>query len=592
MFYFKKRSCDIIVKSGAVPLLVNQLENEKFLSYENTEEVLKCLNKISIENPQILFKQKGFFENLLSCIEKLNNLESKRCKTALFLLSNIFRKATSNNFNDLSGSFKKIKSLMEDTKNEDSLSNLMTCYSNLLDRFYLQDDKLKKIILNGEIIQLLIHKMDIFENETSLIFKFFTMIIQSFKDPSILISDYFLKNGILHKLTMIFDKNEKYDQLSINNIKKKDDLYSDIFNFLNSLIPTYSNSEDFSNIIKNAYHVWKWEDDFHNFTPYDENSTKSMETAYLERKDIIENFNILGVAYNINLKEMKQYNTQSGVMRNIVRDPIPIKYIEQECEFNDQMNSKYPSLMKTSKINIPKEYSKVLKAIIMIGINCTNDNIIRIISSIVFRLIDYMNINGVELNNIKEEILDYLSKNIKLKDKMIMNNNLLLLNMIIEIESKLSKEDIAKIDSTTILEELNINDQFLEDLKLLENDNFFKLNSKKFQKEIIYSDRDKSLIQLSKEFDIKWFEILKLFNKGGILKKAMLESGFVKKFIKFYSKNNKAIDEFFGENIKALKNILTILKSIFSDNGVNNEKYFPINKKNLLGIYFFKKRTI
>lgn len=80
------RSCPIVVSSGSVPKIVTLLKEKTSASL--TEELLKCLDKISIENPEVLMTI-GIVPILLQCLAIFN--ESLKL-AALRVVSNLCRR--------------------------------------------------------------------------------------------------------------------------------------------------------------------------------------------------------------------------------------------------------------------------------------------------------------------------------------------------------------------------------------------------------------------------------------------------------------------------------------------------------------------
>jgi hypothetical protein len=60
------RSCPVVVSNGAVPKFISLLKGRS--SAPLVEELLKCLDKISIENPEVLMVD-GFVPILLECLQ-------------------------------------------------------------------------------------------------------------------------------------------------------------------------------------------------------------------------------------------------------------------------------------------------------------------------------------------------------------------------------------------------------------------------------------------------------------------------------------------------------------------------------------------
>lgn len=80
------RSCPVIVQNNGVPKFITLLKE-----YSNpalVEELLKCLDKISIENPQVLMVD-GFVPRLLECLQTFN--EALKI-SALKVVSNLCRR--------------------------------------------------------------------------------------------------------------------------------------------------------------------------------------------------------------------------------------------------------------------------------------------------------------------------------------------------------------------------------------------------------------------------------------------------------------------------------------------------------------------
>ncbi len=63
------RSCPVVVQNNAVPKFISLLKGESNAAL--VEELLKCLDKISIENPQVLMVD-GFVPRLLECLQTFN----------------------------------------------------------------------------------------------------------------------------------------------------------------------------------------------------------------------------------------------------------------------------------------------------------------------------------------------------------------------------------------------------------------------------------------------------------------------------------------------------------------------------------------
>jgi hypothetical protein len=149
------------------------------------------------------------------------------------------------------------------------------------------------------------------------------------------------------------------DSISIRSLTASDELVKDTLFLLQSMLPKVQ-SRDLELVYPEikTVHKWQWEDDYHNFSNYDEHSASLLEERY-KAGDSNYTIRIRNSSYKVDFNNMKQYNASTQVMRNVQRDPIWTKYTRRVIsttappeETHDDESESPKSSPKEKKSNI------------------------------------------------------------------------------------------------------------------------------------------------------------------------------------------------------------------------------------------------
>lgn len=550
-------SCPQVISFGAVPVLIEQLK-DKNLNSELAEDVLKCLDKISIENPQVLLKEKDFITTLINSIEKLRLFSNGLVKPALSLISNLFRKLNPNNFNDVAPAFPTLSTLFDSTEEETEL--VCQCFAYLLDKFSEDEKKIKEIISKG-LIPNSVSRLNTATSSKNYIIKLLAKICLILPSASILLC----KEGVIKAIQGLLSPQDSLfnGESSLSSLIASDLLLNDSLYLLKNLLPPLSGQDIFS-VNSEPEHKWQWEDDFHNFTEYDQIASGVMEKAFLSKSNNCQ-VTIMKKVYDIDLVKMQQYNKQSRLMRNVVRNPIPLSFKRGEISSPSLKDKNFTSNFKKQKTQYPivysndiaKEFGKsteilkqlftlLLDPLLQISSSSVNMDVKQDCSIILGRMFFFSNEETLKLVN-TNRIIGYLSKvlNTGRKDQVIVSHSLLIADILInfskgQFEMNLVREGFTQIVKDIINSRSQGNPENGKQMALL-SERFLAQSLLKTKEEV--TEQEKKLFVYCKtlkegqEADLKG--LISLFSGEMISKFQFTKSGFADAMVSYLTKDSK-----------------------------------------------------
>ncbi|KAL9649546.1 hypothetical protein ABK040_003224 [Willaertia magna] len=371
------RSCSVVLQYSPIGTFLEllildnslqklNLQNFIFLNENLLEEIVKCLEKITMEEPMKLLQKENNSEEINDDSEdaesedkspmiillnfiNLPNISNRLKKSIFSIISNVFRKLNlqKNNFEkDLQ---KLIFCLNENLKialdlSINGTSDNLTFLEMIVNCFCYFFEKIKSHnfynkIIPEDFVNLLFDNLNLLNNLQNFkknilqVIIFILNLLINYYDVTKNL--YFLQNEknlniFCNFLNKFLDCNQFYLQKKDENLQNL--MENTIFYFLFKIFPPIKENTLQKtlqlpiNYLLFDKHFYFWEDDYHNWNEYDEKTCEILDLNFKNKKNL-ENIsvNILGRFYKINLIEMKQFSS-ANLMRNIKRDPLPYLY--------------------------------------------------------------------------------------------------------------------------------------------------------------------------------------------------------------------------------------------------------------------------
>lgn len=575
-------SCPVVISSGAVPVLIEQLK-DKNLNSELAEDVLKCLDKISIENPQVLLKEKDFITSLIKSIEKLRLFSNGLVKPALSLIANLFRKLSPNNFNDIAPAIGTLGSLFD--SNEEETDLVCQCFAYLLDKFAEDEKKVKEIISQG-MISSSVARLNTASTSKNSIIKLLSKICFILPSSSIALC----KEGVLKAIQGLLSPQDGIfnGEASLNGLIASDVLLNDTLYLLKNLLPPLSGQDVFI-VNSEPEHKWFWEDDFHNFTEYDQIASSVMEKTFQSKQNNCQ-VTIMKKIYDIDLTKMQQYNKQSRLMRNVTRNPIPFSYKRGDIITPTLKDKNFQSIFKKQKTQYPIVYSTeiakdwgkntdvlkqlftyLLDPLLQVSSSSVSMEVRQDASMILGRMFFLANEDALKLVN-SNRIIGYLSKvlNTGRKDQVIVSHSFLIADILInftkgQFEASLIREGFTQIVKDIINSRSQGNPENGKHMATLA-ERFLGSNLSKVKVDI--TEQEKKLASYCKALkegqDADLNSLVQLFSGDMISKFQFTKSGFAEAMINYltgkdYKEKAKKILNVFMSSPETFKTIINLL---------------------------------
>eukprot|EP00668_Euglena_longa_P002397 GGOE01002776.1.p1 GENE.GGOE01002776.1~~GGOE01002776.1.p1 ORF type:complete len:1892 (-),score=512.93 GGOE01002776.1:169-5844(-) len=360
------RSCRHVVDIGTMPILIKYLslsENNPELA----EEILKSCEKVSVDDPQAIIAAQGAVQAITASMEFT---PAHLHKTTVAILSNVCRKSQQKkaspsrgrkhearpeqDANMLKEVIPALLKLMEQSTSEASrevVERVCTCIANVVDvRGPAPGDaapntRVAHLVKAGVLRQLVrplyqAVKTEQDQKQVGIMLKLLAILCTA--SPS-LVTEFLLCNPSLEPpflkrlVELMLPDSADYSQVLMlpfrtggglfgqtvdPNTGSSSDYIPALLHLLTTMLPSLPPSALCYNHPEMVpQHTWAWEDDYHNFSPYDKNATEALEAAFCRRASNVE-IVVRGMKYTVDLDQMKQRNRSSGVARNVIRHAI------------------------------------------------------------------------------------------------------------------------------------------------------------------------------------------------------------------------------------------------------------------------------
>ncbi|KAL0489515.1 E3 ubiquitin-protein ligase TRIP [Acrasis kona] len=327
---FVPRSCPTVVSCKTVSKLIPIIEQD--ISTDLKEEILKCFDKISIEKPEHLLENEKVTLVLLSCLQ----VQNEPLKIAAF---RVLKYLSSNERFDLGKCSSAIKQRLINGSPEEIIL-ICECFANMI---HFHANGLTEMIPDL-IMQL--SKQSSFRVKSNITKVLTGMCIRDKSIAHIIIK----AKEFIPTIQLALDS-ESLLTTSVESIQQSNNLLMDVLYLLQCTLPPSSQQNIQLHVSKiKTFHEWKWEDDYHNFEPYSKEIAQLLEDQY---KDGTQKHTITvgRQSYEIDFQTMKQMNVNTGVKRNIQRDPIWNQYTRHNVLLNldNKDGQPSPKKMRTSR---------------------------------------------------------------------------------------------------------------------------------------------------------------------------------------------------------------------------------------------------
>eukprot|EP00667_Euglena_gracilis_P000124 EG_transcript_124 len=367
------RSCRHVVDIGTVPILIKYLSLAEH-NPELAEEILKSCEKVSVDDPQAIVAAQGAVQAITASMEFT---PAHLHKTTVSILSNVCRKAQQHgkekskvsqsgkgrkqevhhdqDANMLKEVIPALLKIMEQSNNEASrevVERVCTCIANVADVRGVPIDgatpnaRIAHLVKAGVLRQLARPvfqpvKTEQDQKQVDIMLKLLAILCSA--SPSLvtefLLSQAGFETPFLQRLVeLMLPDSTDYSQVltlpfrtggglfgqtvDLGAGSSSSDYIPALLHLLSTMLPPLPSSALCYNHPQMVpQHTWAWEDDYHNFSPYDKNATEALEAAFCRRASTAE-IVVRGMKYTVDLDQMKQRNRSSGVARNVLRYAI------------------------------------------------------------------------------------------------------------------------------------------------------------------------------------------------------------------------------------------------------------------------------